>query len=177
MVDMRTHLGFHADMLALLAMRMKPAIYLELGVWCGVSLKAVAPYCLRVISVDNGPEAGSLSASFPGEFYPMTTDAFFSGPGRDLTGVELTFIDADHECGQVMKDFRSSFARSAVNGLICLHDTFPEDDSYKVVGHCADSYLVPGMIRDEFLEPLAPHDAELVTLPCPPGLTIVRKLR
>ena len=174
-MKLKTDHYFHTNLLVLLAERMQPEIYLELGIWEGLTFSRVAKHAKRAIGVDSGPEAtryasGDSPYARDGEIWPMTTDQFFeSGPGKDLSGVELALIDACHEYKQALKDFESVLKVTAHDGLILFHDTYPENDSYKVEGECFNSYLIPGILKNC-------EDIELVTLPCPPGVTIVRKI-
>lgn len=162
-MDMRTQPQWHSSFMAMIAARMKPGLYVEIGVGQGHTFEAVKPYCGRIVGVDSNPGVNG------DDIRQMTSDEFFVSCGDQVPAIELALIDADHESGQVLRDFDNVWARTALNGLVAIHDTFPENDSYKAKVHCSDSYLVPAEIRRRYA------DAEVVTLPFPPGLTLVRK--
>jgi len=152
---------WHSDFLEIVARRMKPAVYLELGVGQGLTFDRVKPHCGRAVGVDRG-----------GGDHQMLTDEFFAGPGKEMAGIELAFIDSDHRSAQAFRDFCNVIDRTVLGGLVCLHDTYPENESQKEDGFCSDSYRVPEMIRRRY-----GADCEVVTFPFPPGLTVVRRVR
>jgi hypothetical protein len=154
-------LQWHKIILSAIAMRMQPKCYLELGLWYAPAMLELAANCAEMHGVD------TLGAVFkvPGNatIHKMTTNEFFSGPGRTVTPPDLVFVDADHRSKQVLTDLYNIEDICSDNCIVLMHDTYPGGTEYTVEGHCADSYLVPGMIPWEH-----------VTLPFPPGVTICR---
>jgi hypothetical protein len=143
---------------------MRPTCYLEIGVAQGFTFGSVKPYCDRAIGVD--PVCGGVE----GEIYRMTSDEFFAGHAEDLPLIELAFIDGDHHFEQVLKDLVNIVSRSAENALIFIHDTYPADEREKAEDRSGDSWKVPDLIRS------GGGATEVLTLPFPPGLTVVRKV-
>ena len=161
-MDLHTDGEWHRTMLRNIAARMKPSLYVELGIEAGWTYLSVKPHCARSIGVDIS------TPNCDGEFYEMTTDEFFAKVAPDLPPFELTFIDADHHSAQAFEDFTNAYRHTMPNGLILLHDTWPENEKERGEGFCCDSYKVPDIIR-------GCCTCELITFPFPPGLTIVRK--
>jgi len=155
--------NFHTEFIVSLARRMQPKVYLELGVYKGKTLCAVAPYCKKAIGVDT-----QRRCEYSGLFYQMTTKDFFTNHQETLEELELCFIDADHSFESVKDDFHRVYESLTMNGILILHDTFPENDEYKAPHLCGDTFKMVNYLKDKGIE--------AVTLPCPPGLTIVRKV-
>ena len=154
------------DILTALATALRPALYIEYGVHMGETIMAVAPLCGRAIGVEKNPELPFMGGY---EDHRMDTREF---SGRILPGlppVDLSFIDADHDSGPAFEDFYALYRHTAPGGLVLLHDTYPADLSQTDHGFCSDSWRVPRIIAAVF------PDAEQITLPVPPGITIVRK--
>lgn len=103
---------------------------------------------------------------------------FFIGPSDDLflamkpMNVALSFIDGDHNYAQAKKDFDNLLGRTVENGYICLHDTYPPDESYLPDNRCGDVYRLRQEIEKD-------PRLDSITLPTGTamgvGFTIVRK--
>ena len=159
-----TELEWHKDLLVLLAKRMKPKCYLELGCRTDPAFLYLAQYCQTIVGVDK--DSADYQPPPNAHVYRMTTDQFFLGPGLSIPPPELVLIDACHEKTQVNKDFDGVASIAAPNCIVVLHDTFPENDGYVDPNYCHDSYRVPPMLLEA--------GWETVTLPFPPGVTICR---
>jgi len=147
----------------------RPETYLELGIYKGETIRGIVPHVDTAIGVDisDVPKTDSFT------FYKMTTDIFFekikSGE-IDMPKLDLVFIDAEHSCSQVLKDFNNVFEYVHDQGLIFMHDTFPQSKEFTDPKFCGDGYKAAQILREGKRE-----DMEMVTLPFHPGLTIIRK--
>lgn len=109
--------------------RIRPSIYLEIGVFDGQSLAAAAPPT-RSFGVDPTP---MINVSFTAEthIYCQKSDAFFERENlRSLFGgsVSMAFIDGLHVFDQVLRDFMNTEAQCEPGSLILIHDTLPLDE-------------------------------------------------
>lgn len=158
---------FHHQFLELMARRMAPHLYVEFGVASGECISRVAPHCHRAIGVDlKVPRDVSGYELFLG-----STEEFAIRKLPELDSIDLLFIDADHRFEQSIQDFNRLLPKISNDGLIVLHDTYPENKQWLAVDHCADSYRT----ADELYTRCHQLGVEVVTLPFPPGITIVRK--
>ena len=148
-----------------IAEAMRPKIYVELGIRTCETFNRVAPFCGRAIGVDRNNCAHCITVH-NGEFHHMSSKDF-ALEWREP--IDLLFIDADHHFEAAMWDFETFAQHVVLHGVICVHDTFLGNAaSYEST---LDSYRVAEAIRTR--EDLAHFEA--VTIPVPPGLTIVRK--
>jgi len=103
----------------------------------------------------------------------MTTDEFFERVKNkkiDLSSVDVALVDANHSSEYVLRDFYNVLPIVKDQGLIILHDTYPE--SFECVGKevCGDAYKAAWEISTKNVSFL-----ECCTLPIHPGLTFIRK--
>ncbi len=70
----------------------RPALYVEIGVQSGQSLRLASPAC-RSIGIDPAP---ALSTALGAEIYEMTSDEFFRRRPAISPGISLAFIDGLH---------------------------------------------------------------------------------
>lgn len=173
-MDYKTDGNFHLDFMELLARRMKPDIYLELGLGpTAECINRISGYCKRSLGVDIKGCRGHK----PGwELFHVSTDEFFekSAPlwlGLNKEVVDLCFIDADHSAEVVWKDLRNVLPYMKQDGIVVLHDTYPESAKYTAPGYSGDCFRV----AEEMQEESDLEFYEIVTLPFPPGLSIIRK--
>jgi hypothetical protein len=157
---------------------LRPATYVEIGVFTGESLRLVRPETVAV-GVDPEPR---LSAPLPSNarVYSETSDDFFARNGLDeaLGGrtVDLAFIDGMHHFEYALRDFINLERHCRPDSTILLHDVFPVDGSVaererKTTFWTGDVWRVMVALRK--YRP----DLEVCTLSCPPsGLGMVRRL-
>lgn len=157
---------YHTKLIELLAERMRPR-YLELGIWRGETFLQVAHLCEIAVAVDTKRQIPDN-----GHFFEMTTTEFLQNHGPTLAPFDLVFIDADHSHEASLSDFLLVRPLMRINGLILLHDSFPESERFRDPGLCGDVCLTADLLAKRNRE-LA---IEVVTLPIPPGVTIVRCL-
>ena len=119
------------DVLADLHRSLRPATYLEVGVFRGDSLRLASSDTLSV-GVDPEPILAPGNESNR-HVEVMTSDAFFAGPRpHELFGdrpVDLVFIDGMHLFEYVLRDFMNAEALASPESLIALHDCLPRDAS------------------------------------------------
>jgi hypothetical protein len=162
----------HCNFLEWLAHWIKPYVYVEYGVASGDIIEKMALHCKQVYGVDINaytPRASNI------EFVQCST--------RDFKlllpdAIDMAFIDADHNSSVAFEDFEDIFPNIIPNGFICIHDTYPTIIEMTDSSICEDSWKVPEMIKQKYVNPLdgSAAVAELITLPFCPGLTIVRKI-
>ena len=163
---------WHDRVLFEIAAAIKPACYVEVGIYHAETLNKVARVCEIAIGIDINPEAERYVKSKHARF--VCADLGISADGLDAamceTGVhsiDLAFIDGDHRSHAAMRDFSVIAERSTRETLIVLHDTWPKDRQHAEDRYCSDSYRVPAKIRREQGE-----EWQCVTIPTHPGLTI-----
>ena len=105
------------------------------------------------------------------EFFHGSTREFITDVLPMLGLIELAFVDADHRHAASTSDCESLLLHIANDGLLLLHDTYPESAEWLGDNRCSDSYRTANLIFNKATE----YGIESVTLPTPPGLTIVRK--
>lgn len=107
---------------------LKPAAYLEIGVFQGESLVLAAPET-RAIGVDPRPVVPAAVLPNGARVLRMTSDAFFAN--HDLAAevggrpLDLAFIDGLHTFDQVLVDFMNVEARAHRRTVVVLHDVVP----------------------------------------------------
>jgi Methyltransferase domain len=158
---------FHRDFLELLAKRLQPKLYVELGIASCECIQRVAHHCGRAIGVD--VKAPDFVMGF--EYFQGSSADFAATTLRTLKDIELAFIDADHRHAASLQDFEWLLPHMATDGLVVLHDTYPENQKWLADDHCSDSYRTADVIYRRGRD----YGVEIVTLPTPPGLSIVRK--
>lgn len=167
MIEVQLNQTGHVDVIASLCSLIGARTYLELGVYDGNCLFAVAERNpgIQAVGVDKNPlneilpENVQFVLSFTADYLKSLKDEQF----------DVVFIDANHDANAVMDDLQGVFPHVSDHGLIFLHDTFPIDASWTVPELCGSAYMVPKTMHHL-------HDiAEYVTLPYHPGLTIIRK--
>lgn len=164
------NLTWHGTLLVELAKQMRPSLYIEFGTQSGQTIFEVAEFCDRAIGVDINPPDARFSPADRWTFYQMTTDRFVDLHLKDLPNVELALVDADHRSEAAYGDARKLMEHAAPNGMVAIHDTYPPGEKHLQPGYCHDSYLVPEKVKK-----YGHHSRwEVLTIPIPPGLTLVR---
>ena len=147
----------------------RPSAYLEMGIQKAITFNEVAVQFDKAVAVDVLPCGGIKLKD--AQFFQMDTDDFIKDvlPTLGLQ-FDIAFIDAGHGDLQVMRDFEGVFPHVKENGLILLHDTYPQNEEYKSLSFCGTAYKTAWKIRQEWRE-----KCEIVTLPIGHGLSLVRK--
>ena len=147
---------WHRDFLDVLAQRMQPELYVELGCATGATLMRVAKHARRAIGVDLHEVSVERAETFA-----MPTQEFLKEVLPGLGKVSLCFVDADHDADACEADVRGVLPYMAKRGLVVLHDTFPESEHWRSPALCGTAYKVPERFEGSF------------TLRFPPGLTLI----
>ena len=161
-----------------LAKMLIPDVYLELGIRHGHTIRSVSKITetKRRIGVDVLiPKHWPNDKQFY-EFHNISTDEFFDkikDGELKYPPFDMVFIDAKHTAEQVWKDFNNVFPLVPDQGIIILHDGYPTPGLSKPT-KCGDVYKAIEKIR---VRSRIKGDLEVVTLPHPPGVTIVRKTK
>lgn len=122
----------HPDLISYLVNIYKPKNYLELGLGYGETFNLIKPLVDRAVGVDINPPH-----SVEGEIYTGTTNDFFN---ECKIMFDFIFIDADHKYESVKTDFFNAIKYLKPQGLLCLHDTDPINNSLLDFTQCGDAY-------------------------------------
>jgi len=164
------HDNWHEKFIVHLAKIVRPAVYVELGLYRCSLFNAMIPHAGMLYGVDINPDAGKfMKKSSKSTFYPMKTIEFAEKVRGKSILIDMLFIDADHSKKSVLEDFHAFFPFVTPHGLILIHDTHPRNQEFLKSDCCHDGY--------QAIEELASRtsDYELVTIPVHPGLTLIRK--
>lgn len=162
----------------IIAEMLNPDFYLELGIRHGHTIRMISQRTdtKRCIGVDVlVPKHWPNDEQFY-EFYHNSTDDFFAAIKDkilEFPPFDMVFIDAEHTAAAVRKDFHNVFPYVADQGIILLHDGYPTSGMSKP-NKCADVYQAIEELRTESCEK---GEFEIMTIPHPPGLTLVRKTK
>ncbi len=159
----------HPNLIAYFAKWLKPNLFLEYGVREGETTRHISQYSKEVWGVDV-VQTGYTHPNFTQ--FKMSTREFKKILDEKKPVVDMAFIDADHKFTSVIEDFNDIFPYVIEDGLIFLHDTYPNEERYTNPIKCNDCWKVPGV-----LEKLYGRSIELLTVPVQPGLTIIKKKR
>lgn len=158
---------WHAPIVAALVAaygRHRPAVYVEIGVDRGHTMRAVAPHAAENHAVDvtfehvNGPLGPNVHR------WPMPSAEFFKGAASWLEP-DVVFVDGDHSAEAVNDDIANALTVLKRDGTIAVHDTFPTERRW-AESHCGDGYRVIEELR-------ADRELDVATLPVFPGLTLI----
>lgn len=163
-------LGWHENFILELAKNYKPKTYVELGIYQCSLFNKMKKYAGVLYGVDIDRNAEKyVEKEDKVHFFNGTTEDFGSFLGENPVDIDFVFIDADHSAVAVEADFNMIFPFVKNNGLILLHDSYPESELYTQKTYCGDGYkAIEKLGRVNF-------EYEMVTIPIPPGLTICRK--
>ncbi|GAA0585248.1 class I SAM-dependent methyltransferase [Caenispirillum bisanense] len=158
---------------------LRPALYLEIGVEAGDTLR-LAGSGTTAVGIDPAPRIPAdrpLPAST--RVVAMTSQAFFADAraAASLPGpIDFAFIDGDHRFEAVLRDFIAVEAHMAPTGVIALHDTWPLNPGTATDTRHTGFYTGDGWKLIPCLRAIRP-DLRLLTIPAPPtGLTLVTAL-
>jgi hypothetical protein len=166
------------EVLEWLHQELRPATYVEIGVFEGDSLRLAMPQT-RALGIDPSPR---LKDDWRTEtrIVRLTSSEFFARHTlREFFGADhfsLAFVDGLHQFEQVIEDLSNLERFSGPDSLIAVHDTMPLDEktaepTRRTQFHTGDVWkVIP------FLKECRP-DLELITVRAgPSGLTLIRRL-
>lgn len=119
----------YTEVLSAIHQHLKPATYLEVGVFQGKSLVLANPGT-TAIGIDPAPDI-RVPIGKNARILAMTSDAFFSE--RDVIAefggrrIELAFIDGMHHFDFVLRDFANIERHCTREAIVLIHDCFPLD--------------------------------------------------
>lgn len=117
------------DVLKRMHERLKPPVYVEIGVMYGESLAHARPPT-RAIGVDPKPDI-QVEFAAPTQIFPMTSDAFFERESFEAAAgaarFDLAFIDGMHTFDQTLRDFINLEKRAHAGSVVLIHDCLPLD--------------------------------------------------
>lgn len=161
---------WHEDFVAHLAWISRPKVYVELGIETCRTFNRIVPFADKLIGVDINPGCKKHMVSSPKtEFVNCSTDQYAKILKKEPVRIDLLFIDANHSTKSVLTDFFSFLPYMVDQGLILLHDSYPESVEMTAEyssGTCHKAIKKLGRRNDDY---------EIITLPFPPGLSICRK--
>jgi len=164
--DSKWHINFILHLVSII----KPASYLEVGIFrCGL-FNQVIPYVDSLVGLDVDSNAGTyMKANSKCEFINSTSSDFFKQQIKLGRKFDFIFIDGDHSKEAVEADFLGAFEVLNDNGIILLHDTYPLNIAATTRDRCDDGYQALdklSRLTDKW---------EMVTIPIHPGITLCRK--
>jgi Methyltransferase domain len=117
---------FYLELLRQLHERLKPGVYLEIGIGRGLSLECARPGTRR-IGVDPSPKKAidqELLRSI--EFHKMTSDEFFK---ENSPAYDLALIDGMHLFEFALRDFINLERLAGEGSVILSHDCIPMNEA------------------------------------------------
>ena len=157
--------SYHVEFIDQLSKFVNPSSYCEIGIYEAETFNRVCAN--KKIAVDISEQALSYI-----NMDSNTTKIKGNSSDLDLylrknnILLDLVFIDANHEKDHVIEDFANVVSHVAKNGIVLLHDTFPETREYTSQTLCGTAYLAISELRMKYT------DWSFVTIPIHPGLTI-----
>ena len=169
--DFREVLGWIHEVL-------RPATYVEIGVYAGGSLAAVHPHTLA-IGIDPAPQPDRCWPTGSRIFRLTSAEFFAKCDLRQALGgraVDLAFIDGLHLFEQALEDLCNLERHAAPGSMIAVHDTIPLDRVTSARTRTTEFYtgdvwkIVPYLRRNR-------PELEMITVTAAPtGLTLIRGL-
>jgi len=161
----------HEEFIEFIASYTKPQVYVELGTYDCSTFNKVKPHVQDwLYGVDLEPKTDELSGeNF--NIYTMSTEEFSELWNEDIhEDIDLMFIDADHSKEAVLKDVDNFWPYLKNDtGLMLLHDTWPLNKEQTKPGYSGNCYLATKEIKEKY-------NCELLTIPVPYGLSVIRKV-
>lgn len=113
------------ELLFALHQRLKPKVYLEIGIQFGSSL-VLAEHAEMAVGVDPDPLIGMSPNQRPNQrVFSMTSDDFFEKRAFVLPPVDLAFIDGMHLVEYALRDFVNVQKFMRPGGVIVFDDVLP----------------------------------------------------
>jgi len=99
------------------------------------------------------------------------------GTSKDLANIlstrsitlDLLFIDANHECDEVIQDFTNLLPYLSQKCIVLFHDTFPKNGLYSDPRYCGDAYRAIPILTERYKQ------WSFITIPVHPGLSIASR--
>ncbi len=150
---------------------LKPAVYVEIGVMYGESLR-IAAKGAEVIGIDPNPLG---DAALDPRVVRMTSREFFAA--HRLSSFDFAFLDGEHLFEQVLEDLLNLEPFATEASVVAVHDTIPLNEETATRVRTTDYYTGDVWKAPLFLSEYRP-ELEMVTIPAAPsGLALIRGLR
>ncbi len=164
----------HEDLVEEIAKQLKPSIYVELGVFQLECFNRVVRHVKqKAFAIDIKDNSIYMDPGPERSFHRCSTEEFSSTWHNEIKlDIDMIFIDADHSKDAVLQDVKNflPFLKED-SGIMLLHDTWPLNKQQTAPGYSGDCYKVTKTLKEK----LGNH-IELITLPVPYGLTLIRKV-
>jgi len=157
--------SWHVSFITNLSKIIKPDNYAELGIYEGETfLKVCASHKFGVDIMEHALN-----------FIPNQNNITkICGTSKDLANVlslgsiklDLLFIDANHECDEVIKDFTVLLPHLSDRCIVLFHDTFPKDILFSEKKYCGDAYRALPILSERY------KLWSFITIPIHPGISI-----
>lgn len=162
---------WHIEFIVLIARILRPRVYVELGIYKADLFNKLMPYCDKMYAVDiNRDSSGYIKKSDKVNFFHGSSSSFIDVIQSTKVQIDLLFIDADHSMDAVLNDFYNYLPFVNENGLILIHDSFPQSLEYTDEGYSGTCYKAIELIKLNMTD-----EYEILTVPFPPGVTMIRK--
>ena len=160
--------SWHVDFITQLAFHMNVNVYAEVGIYEGETfnrIKAQRKYAVDILPIALSHIPNKLQVrKILGTSCELAVEL-----EKFKEELDLLFIDANHDSKAVQEDFMQLEKYMSRHGVVCLHDTFPKDESFTSSKFCGDAYLAIPKLQKSFT------NWQFVTLPIHPGLTVATK--
>ena len=166
----------YLEVLRWLHEELKPASYLEIGVFRGRSLSLARPPTMA-LGIDPCPRT-DYRWQTQTRILPMTSSEFFSGHSlAEFFGVDrfsLALVDGLHRFEQALDDIFNLEPYAQPDSVIAVHDTMPLDEKTAARTRCTGFHTGDVWKIVPFLKQVRPN-LEIVTVRTrPSGLTLIR---
>jgi Methyltransferase domain len=149
---------------------LRPAVYVEIGVLHGESLRLAIPPTVA-LGIDPEPCA-NIEWRAQTTVIPSTSREFFAC--SDLPPIDLAFIDGSHLFEEVIADLLDLERYARPESVILMHDTIPLDEETSARTRTTEFYTGDVWKVVPFLRRYRP-ELDIVTVKtAPTGLTMIR---
>lgn len=160
---------YYTKIISEIAEQMRPNVYLEIGIFQCVTFNEVSKYAKIAIGSDLEASSSNHFELPNQELILGDIDVVVEQLLKREIKPDLVFIDANHECDFVVRDFETIEPFLNRNALVVFHDTYPGSIEQTSQEFCGDAYLAVPKLRKKF------GNYSFVTLPIHPGLTFSTK--
>jgi predicted O-methyltransferase YrrM len=157
---------------------LRPATYVEIGVYAGCSLAAVQAHTLA-IGIDPDPQQDGCWPTGSRIFRLTSTEFFAKHDLRQVLGgkaVDLALIDGFHLFEQALEDLCNLERHIAPGGVIAVHDTIPLDRVTSARTRTTEFYTGDVWKMVPYLRRYRPELEVITVTAAPTGLTLIHGL-
>lgn len=157
---------------------LRPATYVEIGVYAGCSLAAVQPQTLA-IGIDPDPQQDGCWPTGSRIFRLTSTEFFAKHDLCQVLGgkaVDFALVDGVHLFDQALEDLCNLERYIAPGGVIAVHDTIPLDRVTSARMRTTEFYTGDVWKMVPYLRRYRPELEVITVTAAPTGLTLIRGL-